>query len=365
MRGMRVTMQWHVLTSTNFDFDEIAAKASGDRHPRHLVPELAQALNAEVHQPNAGTAGVLDRLGALIYGRPEHWALARDVRSQLEPGHGVYAGGDDIGFVLLLLCVIGRNRSVRFVVACTNPKRFRTRLIGWFLVLVGMRWIMPVPSRRMADAAGDDFGRLLPSIVAMGTQIDTEFFRPLDPRPVNRPPLILSCGAEQRDYELLARATADLDVEVKVCFASPNLSSNTRFTMPSPVPDNMEIRGFDFIELRDLYQRADLVAVPLLDNEYAAGLTTVFEATACEAPVVVARSYGVVEDMAAANLVSWYQSGDGNGLRAAIEKILADPESSRERARRANQYLRSNYSTAAYLRRLLDSIPDPTTARHP
>ncbi len=355
-------MKWHVLTSTYFDFDGIAAQASRDLHPRHLVPEVAEALNAEIHQPDAGAHGVADRLGALVYGRPEHWALARKVRSGLAPGHGVYAGGDDVGFVLLLLCVIGRRRSVRFAVACTNPRRFRTRLIGWFLVLVGMRWVMAVPSRRMADAARGDFGRLLPSIVAMGTQIDTDFFRPPEERPRNRRPLIVSCGAEQRDYALLARATADLDVEVKVCFASPNLSDNTRFTLPSPVPDNMEIRGFDFAELRNLYQRADVVAVPLLDNEYAAGLTTVFEATVCQAPVVVARSYGVVEDMVQADLVGWYDSGDGDGLRTAIEKVLADPESGRQRAVRAGRFLRSNYSSTAYLQRLLDSIFDATGA---
>lgn len=356
MRVVRGTMKWHVLTSTYFDFDEIETAASQDRKPHHLVPEVAEALDAVIHQPIRDRVKAIDRVGSLIYGQPEHWALARHVRSRLEPGDGVYAGGDDVGFVMLLLCLVGRRRSARFALSCTSPKRTRTRLIGWFLVLMGMRWVMLVPSRRMADAARADFGRCLDSIVAMGTQTDTNFFRPNGDRPPNRRPLIVSCGAEQRDYALLAAATRVLDVDVKVCFASPNLSDRTRYTMPAPVPENMELKHYSFTELRDLYQQADVVAVPLLENEYAAGLTTVFEATACEAPVVVARSYGVVEDMVQADLVGWYESGDADGLRNAIEKALADQSSSRRRARRASGFLQSKYSSAAYLRRLLDSI---------
>ncbi len=364
-------MAWHILASSYFDFDAIGRDAEADRAPRHFLSYLSGELGGPIHHPEppneAGTAAIIDRVVANIFSEPALWAMARRVRKQLEPGDGVYAAGSNAGLPLALLCSLFGPRRVKFAIAVTDVQRPRIRLLGWMLVLLRARWLMIVPHAAMVEVASHGFGRFLNGIMAINGLTDFDFFRPRDDdrepttaRTVEatKRPLIASCGTEARDYELLARATAELDseVDVKVCFASPNLTSKTRFTVPDPMPDHMEVRYFSFVELRTLYQDADVVVVPLLSNRYAAGLTTVFEAVACGRPVVVARSPGVVDELIARDLVEWYEMGDTQGLRAAIERVLADPEAAEARAESAHEWVRNHYSAAAYLERIFVAL---------
>jgi len=362
---------WHILASSYFDFDAIERDAEADRAPRHFLRYLSQELNAPIHQPAAPTdaspASLVDRVAAVFFADPSHWAMARRVRRQLAPGDGVYAAGSTVGLPLALLCSIFGPRRIKYAITVTDVQRPRIRLLGWMLVLLRTRWLAIVPHTAMAEQASRGFGRFLDGVMAINGLTDFEFFRPLpadgqdagsDRHRARTRPLIASCGTEARDYELLARATAALDdqVDVKVCFASPNLTRKTRFTVPDPVPEHMEIRYFSFEELRTLYQTADVVVVPLLPNRYAAGLTTVFEAVACRRAVVVARSPGVVEELIGRELVEWYEVGDGEGLRAAIERVLSDPTAAEERADKAHQWVRSHHSAAGYLERILQAV---------
>ena len=361
-------MVWHILASSYFDFDAIERDADADQAPRHFLRRLSRELDAPIHipdAPDASTASLIDRLAAGILGEASLWAMARRVRRQLEPGDGVYASGPTAGLPLALMCSLFGPRRVKFVVAVTDVQRPRIRVLGWLLVLLRARWLMVVPHTGMVETASQGFGRFLDGIMAINGLTDFDFFRPADDPTANPDDeadgspsrsLIASCGTEARDYELLASATSGLDVDVKVCFASPNLSDKTRYTLPDPVPERMEIRYFSFAELRALYQNADVVVVPLLPNRYAAGLTTVFEAVACGRPVVVARSPGVVEELTSRDLVGWYEMGDGPGLRAAIEQVLADPAAAQVRADKAHEWVRTQYSADAYLQRTMQAL---------
>ncbi len=365
-------MAWHILAGSYFDFDAIERDAAADRVPRHFLRRLAQELNGSIQQPDhpdgPSTATVIDRLAATVFGEPAQWALARRVRRELTEGDAVYTAGSAAGMPLALLCSVFGPRRVRFAISVTDVQRPRTQVMGWLLVLLRARWVMIVPHDEMARTAARGFGRFAEGVMAINGLTDFEFFRPADTaesgagdRPTT---LIASCGTEARDYELLARATASLDdtvaaedgVAVKVCFASPNLTAKTRYTVPDPLPDHMEIRYFSFVELRELYQQADVVVVPLLPNRYAAGLTTVLEALACGRPVVVARSPGVVQELIDRDLVETYEIGDLGGLRAAIERTLADPAAARIRAEAARTWVRSRFSTEAYLERIFAAV---------
>lgn len=374
-------MAWHILASSYFDFDAIDRDAGADRAPRHFLRYLSRELDAPIHQPECPddppTTSAFDRLGGVLFAEPSMWAMARRVRRQLAPGDGVYAAGSTAGFPLAFLCSLIGPRDVRFAIAVTDVQRPRVRLFGWLLALLRTRWLMIVPHDEMVGVAAKGFGRFLDGVMSINGLTDFGFFRPGDADTNTHTgtgtgtgptaeaiggqasrPLIASCGTEARDYELLAQATAELgvDVDVKVCFASPNLTDKTRFTVPDPVPDHMEIRYFSFNELRSLYQNADVVVVPLLPNRYAAGLTTVFEALACSRPVVVARAPGVVEELIEQDLVDWYEVGDGEGLRAAIAGVLADPDAAQARADKAHDWVRTNHSASAYLRRIYQAL---------
>jgi len=363
---------WHILASSYFDFDAIERDADADRAPRHFLRYLSQRLGAPIHQPDPPTdtsaVSIIDRIAAVLFADPSQWEMARRVRRQLAPGDVVYAAGSTVGLPLALLCSVFGPSGVEFAVTVTDVQRPRIKLLGWLLALLRTRWMVIVPHTEMAETASRGFGRFANGIMAINGLTDFDFFRPIaaggaEADAIEHPgeaarPLIASCGTEARDYELLARATSALavDVDVKVCFASPNLTKKTRFTVPDPMPENMEIRYFSFAELRALYRAADVVVVPLLPNRYAAGLTTVFEAVACERPVVVARSPGVVEELIGHDLVEWYAIGDVEGLRAAIERVLADPEGARSKADEAHEWVRSRHSASAYFGRIVEAV---------
>lgn len=363
-------MAWHILAGSYFDFDAIERDADADRAPRHFLRYLSRQLDAPIHNPDPqtapSTAAVVNRIAAVFFAEPSEWAMARRVRRQLSRDDVVYAAGSTVGLPLALLCSIFGPRQVNHAVTVTDVQRPRIRVLGWMLVLLRARWLIIVPHSAMADIASRGFGRFCNGIMAINGLTDFEFFRPVDSAGATDAdvasggnparPLVASCGAEARDYELLARATATLDVDVKVCFASPNLTRKTRFTVPDPLPEHMEIRYFSFVELRALYQAADVVVVPLLPNRYAAGLSTVVEAVACGRPVVVARSPGLVESLIERGMVESYEIGDGDGLRAAIERVLADPAAAQVRADRARAWVRSRHSAPAYYERIIEAV---------
>ncbi|MEL6982846.1 MAG: glycosyltransferase, partial [Actinomycetota bacterium] len=181
---------------------------------------------------------------------------------------------------------------------------------------------------------------------------DTDFFRPPTARVDNSTPLVAGCGVEQRDYATMGTALGGAEVDVEVCFASPNQSDKTRYTMPDPVPPNMAFRHMEFTELRDLYQRADVMVLSVRENRYSAGLTSLFEAIACEAPVVVSESAGIIDQLIADGLVVGVPVADADAVRAAVDGILADPKQAVGRAVAARKVLQERYSSDAFLDRL-------------
>lgn len=341
-------MGWHVLSSTNFDFDRFARESEADTLPHHLLPKIAERLGARIHQPDADAGTLFDRLASRIYGRPEHWALARKVYRQLEDGDAVYAAGCDIGIPLALLCAV-RRRNVRFAVAFIHPGRTRTKILGWVLALTSLTLTAVVTTNDQADALKKSFGRRLAGVHAIHGQTDCDFFRPAETRTTNSRPLIASCGVEQRDYATMSTALADADVQAVVCFASPNRTSKTRYTMPSEVSPNFEFELLEFADLRNLYQRADLVVLPLLYNQYSAGLTTLFEAIACGAPVVVTETPGMIEELVGEGLVVGVPVGDTEAMGQAVEEVLSEPEVALARAERARKVVLERYSATSFL----------------
>ena len=323
-------MAWIVLTSTRFDFEAFERNRAADRSPRHLVPEIAQRLDGDVEQPDPDEVRTVDRLGGFVYGRPEHWALARRVLPRLDHGDSVFTVGCDSGVPLALLCGL-RRRRVAFAITFADPGRKKTRILGHILTRLLDHLLVFVATDHQARRALATFGARSDGVHVVDGSTDCDFFRPPERRPLGDPPVVAGCGVERRDYALMARALEGLDADAEVCFVSPNQDAKTQFTMPDPVPDRFEFRRYEFDELRDLYGRADLVVVPLLRNEYSAGLTTLFEAMACAAPVVVTESPGIIQRLVDDGLVRGAPPGDMEALRGEIEKILSNPEDARTR----------------------------------
>jgi glycosyltransferase involved in cell wall biosynthesis len=201
------------------------------------------------------------------------------------------------------------------------------------------------------------------SVTCLAEQTDKQFFYPEPGTIEKHRPLIASAGLEQRDYVTLAKATHQLDLDVKVCAVSPNATSKTRCRIPEKPPQNMEMRYFDWVELRDLYRSADITVISLINNTYAAGLTVLMEAMACRRPVIITKTIGLATEMAEKGLVWGVQPDSPEELKAAIVHILDHPEEATTKAEAAYQYYLENHTSDEYIEqvsRLLQRGARPT-----
>jgi glycosyltransferase involved in cell wall biosynthesis len=229
------------------------------------------------------------------------------------------------------------------------PSGPRVRVLGALISRAKTRVMVVVTSKEKVHQAERVFGGRRGPIYLAEEQTDTEFFRPAAERDERSRPLIVSCGLEQRDCVTLAGAIEGLDVDSKICAASPNYADKTRVAIPDVLPDNVEMRLFDFSELRVLYQQADITVLTVLPNDYAAGSTSLLEAVACGSPVIMTQGVGTPQEFIDDGLIVGVPATDVDGLRNAIVEVLADREAASGRSERARERVLSAHSKHGYI----------------
>jgi glycosyltransferase involved in cell wall biosynthesis len=143
---------------------------------------------------------------------------------------------------------------------------------------------------------------------------------------------VLSVGRERRDYATLVRAVSSPGANVPTIIVASSPWSRSRSagggvdSVTSP-PANVSWQGgLRFTELRDLYEKAALVVVPLEPGtEYAAGSTGLMEAMAMSKAVVVTDTPGIADYVSPGKTARVVPGGDPVALREAITQLLANP----------------------------------------
>ncbi|MEA5450888.1 glycosyltransferase [Leptolyngbya sp. CCNP1308] len=364
------TSKFHILTSTKFDFEHFVTRAALGHGPRHTIWQLKERLNAQVHQPDFDDDSLvngLDKFLAKIIGRPHHWALARQVLAQTGSDDVIYCCGEDSGLPLALLASFKKDRP-RLVVNVMCPERWRPKLLlKWFQLYRSIN-AFTVNTALKAQTLKDMLNLPEDGVTCLAEQTDKQFFYPEPGTIEKHRPLIASAGLEQRDYVTLAKATHQLDLDIKVCAVSPNATSKTRCRIPEPPPQNMEMRYFDWVELRDLYRSADIAVVSLVNNTYSAGLTVLMEAMACRRPVIITKTMGLATEMAEQGLVWGVQPDSPEELKAAIVHVLGHPEEASARAEAAYQHYLENHTSEQHIEqvtRLLQRVASSVTPDQP
>src|SRR5205823_26565 len=120
---------------------------------------------------------------------------------------------------------------------------------------------------------------------------DHRFYRPLPPSPQAPPRMICSAGLEWRDYPTLIEAVRGLDVEVRLGAASP-WSKHRNETQQQELPPNVVARRYEYAELRRLYADSRFIVVPLYENDFQAGITTILEGMAMGKAVITTSTTG-------------------------------------------------------------------------
>ena len=342
-----------VVTTSAFDFAHFRRRRQLDLGPGHALESLAECLGADIVQPGDVTVRTIDRITARIIGTPEQWALARALVARSEPGDMVYAAGDDAGLPIGLIAGL-RRLDMKLAIFYSAPARRRPRVLSKVVAKLGVD-LLPVAGAIDKIESLDSLGLGRNAVLAT-EQTDTGFFHPAPARSETPTPMITSCGLEQRDYATMAAATEGLEVDVKICAASPNFTSSTVVAMPEVMPPNLEMRRFEFAELRELYRNAAVTVIPLLANHYSAGMTTMMEAIACGSPVIITTNPGLAADFAAKDLVIGVAPGDVEGLQRAVQGVLDDPEGARRRAKRALEHVLEHHSSARYVEKLCGDL---------
>ena len=152
---------------------------------------------------------------------------------------------------------------------------------------------------------------------------DHHFYHPMDVmEPVKR--VISSAGLEWRDYPTLMEAAKDLPVHVKLAASSP-WSKHKNETEQRTLPQNVSARRYSYRELRELYAESVVVVVPLYDNDFQAGVTTMLEAMAMGKPVIVTQTIGQRDVITDGVNGIYVPPGDSKALREAVNRLLNDP----------------------------------------
>lgn len=146
------------------------------------------------------------------------------------------------------------------------------------------------------------YGELNPLVAMFGLErnrievnlfgVDIDFWHP-DPD-LPREDYILSVGNDsRRDYNLLIATARQVNRPFKIL---------TKRELPADLPDNVEVirgswhgQGLSDHELRELYQKAFCVTIPLLDSKQPSGQSVTLQAMACGTPVIMTKTEGIWE----------------------------------------------------------------------
>lgn len=149
--------------------------------------------------------------------------------------------------------------------------------------------------------------------------VDTKFWTPGD----YDGDYVLAVGNDKRrDYELLLRVAANMKEKVIIV---------TRQKINSDIPSNVEIlkggwhvEGLTDEKLRDLYQNARLVVIPLIESPQPSGQSVCLQAMACGKPVVLTKTTGLWshEMMRGDENVLFVPPGNEKAMLTAIQQLL-------------------------------------------
>lgn len=350
-------MTYHIPLDLTSDLEELAREAKAGKRPSQFMWQLGQHLGAKFHQPDLSQILPIDKNLATIIGSPSTWALARQLSSHIQPDDVIFCNKEQIGIPVTALCSSShlRPKIVVFSYKINRPRGYlalklfkAAEKIDLFLTYTPsetkfLRQYLGLPENRVCQ-------------ISSQPPIDTSFFTPGQTSYKKIRPLIASGGWEQRDYRTLAIAIQDLDVDVKISALSPSRNVSTK-SLPKVMPSNMTIGFYDWCDLVQLYRDSDLVVIPLFKNNYEAGLTTLFEALACQKPVIISRSSPeIVCQLIDSGIVTGFNPGDSNGLKQAIIKILNQPQTIQHQIQRGYELVMKQFNHDSYIQELAEKL---------
>jgi glycosyltransferase involved in cell wall biosynthesis len=331
---------------------DLASRIAEGREPRLDVFELERRLGAEVldfrHVDGSRDAAVRAARGAL----GPSAALAVLGASRAEGVDVVFTTGEDIGIPLAALLLPRRRAPAHAMIAHTLAPAKKAIFFRALHVHRAMDVILTYSTTEERHAI-ERLGIPAETVRRITYHADDRFFRPL-PDVSAEPNLVSAAGQLLRDYDGLVEATLTLPVKVRIAAASPWIDRPLAPTRP--LPPNVEWRRYGRYELRELYARSALCVVPLVENPFQAGISTILEMMAMEKCVVVTRTRGQTDTIVDGETGVYVPPGDPDALRETISRLLAAPDEAARIGRAARAYVEKHAGLDQFTDRLVDAV---------
>lgn len=281
--------------------------------PRLDFVEIAKALHGEVllSEQLPGPWGRLQEAAR----RLGYWNLAWRARRADPPL--VVSLSEKIGMCVSFL---NRRESGHLLVAhnlTTSRRRALQARTGW-LQRVDRVLVLARPQERyLLDEVKLDANR----VRFVHGKVDHRFYTPQGDADDG---YVLSVGQTGRDYRTLLEAVGNTAIPTVLVPSSKWISEATDAT--DGMPANVTVRRrLSSIALRQLYDRASVVVVPLEPSlQSAAGVNGVLEAMAMRKPLIVSATPGIVEYVDDGENALVVPPRDPKALAAAITTLLSD-----------------------------------------
>jgi glycosyltransferase involved in cell wall biosynthesis len=310
---------------------------------------LADAIRAR-----GARVDLIDYTSAPSHGLPRDLALAWEAFRRKGDYDVIFTNGENVSLPLALMfkATTHRPRHITIGHRLSPPKKK-----PFFTVLKAFKQIdtIFVYATTQRDYALSVLGIPPSKIALIPFNADAKFYRPLPATVVNEN-LVSAAGLEWRDYDVLIEAARRLpDMTFKLAAASP-WSKHQDKTAKRDLPPNVTARRYEYGELRDLYASSAIVVVPLLENDFQAGVTTILEGMAMGKPVVVTKTSGQTDVIIDGENGVYVPVADADAVTNALVRLRTDPALRQRLGQGARSWLEANASLDLWAATIADVI---------
>ena len=290
---------------------------SSEVGPRLEFIEIARRLNADVISYSSAAATRKTPFTTL-FGRYKKVGSAMNAAMLANHYDRIYITAEGVGLPLALLLKARRWKG-KIVCVFHNMSWFSKKRVVSLLGHEIFAALITVNDRQ-ARILIDECKMPAHKVVPVYNWVDQKFFGASDLASNPATPLIMACGAENRDYDTLARTASRVDAQFNV-YGHGYLVSNVR--AESSAANMRYMPRVSYNDLRDAYAACSIVVVPLNDVDYAAGVTGIVEGMAAGRPMIVTASRGIEEYISSFDPETVVRPGDDEGMARAIVRLNA------------------------------------------
>ncbi len=215
----------------------------------------------------------------------------------------------------------------------------RDKILDFVVPRVDHVFVLTEDQRRKVEAQY----ALRNSAQVLGFAIDDEFFRSTRQHVDGR--YVLAVGDDaSRDYPTLIEACRLAGLPLK-------LRSNAKFSVPKDASHVSFVGRLSYKELRDLYEGASIVVVPLNPVDYPGGITAIYEAMAMSKAVVVSRTAMTADFLAHREDGIFVDPEDANMLSKELSALWGDLSAREALGIAARKRLEQDFSYEQYIQR--------------